>query len=211
MLRQQSNKNILYINCRITTAIPVVVMSFFIYALFSCTGRMKEVGDAITERDSLSAMTTLGVTSFVSDSGITRYKIITEEWLVFDRKNPPFWAFEKGVYLEKFDSIFQVEASIKADTAYFFEKEKLWKLIGNVEIQNQKDERFETELLYWNQNTGRVYSDKKIRIEQIDRITIGQGFESDQEMINYRIRNMEGIYYFDESAESPMPADSING
>ena len=59
------------------------------------------------------------VTTLVSDSGVTRYRINTEEWLVFDRKNPPYWAFEKGVYLEKFDSIFQVEASIKADTAYF--------------------------------------------------------------------------------------------
>ena len=76
----------------------------------SCSGKKKELGDAITERDSMAVMDTRGVTTLVSDSGVTRYRINTEEWLVFDRKNPPYWAFEKGVYLEKFDSIFQVEA-----------------------------------------------------------------------------------------------------
>ncbi len=31
-------------------------------------------------------MDTRGVTTLVSDSGVTRYRINTEEWLVFDRK-----------------------------------------------------------------------------------------------------------------------------
>ena len=40
------------------------------------------------------------------------------------KKNPPYWAFEKGVYLEKFDSLFHIDASIKADTAYYYEKKE---------------------------------------------------------------------------------------
>lgn len=82
----------------------------------------KKLAEAITERDSLPSMKTLGVTTLISDSGITRYKIITEEWEIYDKKNPPYWAFEKGVYLEKFDSLFHIDASIKADTAYYYEK-----------------------------------------------------------------------------------------
>lgn len=181
--------------------------SFLLLLLFiSCGVGKKKLGEAITERDSLPVMSTLGVTTFVSDSGVVRYKIITEEWLIFDRKKPSYWSFEKGVYLEKFDSVFQVEASIKADTAYFYDKDKLWKLIGNVEIQNLKGESFDTELLYWNQNTGKVYSDKRIRIEQIDRIITGRGFESNQQMTDYKINNMEGIFYVDENS---TPIDTI--
>ena len=74
----------------------------------------KNLAEAITERDSLPSMKTLGVTTLISDSGITRYKIITEEWEIYDKKNPPYWAFEKGVYLEKFDSLFHIDASIKS-------------------------------------------------------------------------------------------------
>lgn len=209
MLRR-SNKRLFYTNNSITTTPQVVVM---LLLLLSCTGGKKNIGEAITERDSLPVMSTLGVTTFVSDSGITRYKVETEEWLMFDRKKPSYWAFEKGVYLEKFDSIFQVEASIKSDTAYFYDKDKLWKLIGNVEIQNLKGERFDTELLYWDQNTGKVYSDKRIRIEQTDRIIIGQGFESNQQMTDYKIHNMEGLFYVDKNAGAVNPpalADTIS-
>ena len=105
MLPQRSN--VLF--CRslsITIAFGAVVMLLLFSA---CSGRHKDMGAAITERDSLPVMDTKGVMTLISDSGVTRYRINTEEWLVFDRKNPPYWAFEKGVYLEKFDSVFNVE------------------------------------------------------------------------------------------------------
>lgn len=194
-------------------SITIVLGAMVMLLLFSsCSGKKKELGDAITERDSMAVMDTLGVTTLVSDSGVTRYRINTEEWLVFDRKNPPYWAFEKGVYLEKFDSIFQVEASIKADTAYFFNKEELWKLMGNVHIQNLKGEQFDTELLYWDQRAQRIYSDEFIRIEQPDRIITGHGFESNQQMTVYTIRKPEGIFYVDEetAAADSLQTDTIN-
>ncbi len=195
--------------------------------LSSCSGRHKQMGAAITERDSLPVMDTRGVTTLVSDSGLIRYRILTEEWLVYDRKEPPYWAFEKGVYVEKFDTLFQVEANIKADTAYFYNKEELWKLMGNVHIQNLKGEQFDTELLYWDQKKGRVYSDRFIRIEQPDRIITGRGFESNQEMTIYTIHKPEGIFYVEDEQTAapdslrtdsatvaadtvrPMPADTL--
>lgn len=208
MLPKRSN--VLF--CRslsITIACGAVVMLLLFSA---CSGRHKDLGNAITERDSLPVMDTKEVMTLISDSGVTRYRINTEEWLVFDRKNPPYWAFEKGVYLEKFDSIFQVEASIKADTAYFFNKEELWKLMGNVHIQNLKGEQFDTELLYWDQRAQRIYSDEFIRIEQPDRIITGHGFESNQQMTVYTIRKPEGIFYVDEetAAADSLQTDTIN-
>lgn len=194
----------------ITIAFGAMVM---LLLLSSCSGRKKELGAAITERDSMAVMDTRGVTTLVSDSGITRYRINTEEWLVFDRKDPPYWAFEKGVYLEKFDSLFQVEASIQADTAYFYNKEELWKLIGHVDIQNLKGERFNTELLYWDQRKQKVYSDQFIRIEQPDRIITGRGFESNQQMTVYTIHQPEGVFYVDEvdtAVQDTLKADTLN-
>lgn len=193
-----------YKNMNITIAFMAMVM-FLLFS--SCSGRKKEMGAAITERDSLPVMDTRGVTTLISDSGITRYRINTAEWLIFDRKSPSYWAFEKGVYLEKFDSLFQVEASIKSDTAYFYDKERLWKLMGNVHIQNLKGEKFDTQLLYWDQNKQKVYSDRFIRIEQPDRIITGRGFDSNQQMTVYTIHKPEGVFYVDE--EDTAPKDTI--
>ena len=190
----------------ITTALAVVMLLLF----SSCSGKKKELGAAITERDSLPVMDTQGVVTLVSDSGVIRYRLNAEEWLVYDKKDPPYWAFEKGVYVEKFDSLFQVEASIKADTAYYYDKKKLWKLISNVHIQSQKGELFDTELLYWDQNAKKVYSDKAVRVEQTDRIIYAEGFESNEQMTKYTFFKVNNtIFYVDEESTATVPADSV--
>ncbi|WP_177604057.1 LPS export ABC transporter periplasmic protein LptC [uncultured Phocaeicola sp.] len=185
----------------ITVAIWATVMFLFLPA---CGKKEKPMADAVSEKDSLPDMKTTGVTTLISDSGTIRYKIITEEWLIYSHRNPPFWAFEKGIYLEKFDSIFHVDASIKADTAYYYEPQKLWELRGNVHIQNQQGDKFDTQLMFWDQTKEKIYSDKYIRIEQIDKILTGYGFESNQQLTAYQIFNNTGIF----TVEDQAPADS---
>ncbi len=189
----------------ITIACGVMVM---LVLFSSCSGRKKELGAAITERDSLPVMDTRGVVTLVSDSGVIRYRVNAEEWKVYDRKSPSYWSFEKGVYVEKFDSLFQVEASIKADTAYYYDKQKLWKLISNVHIQNLKGEKFDTELLFWDQNKQKVYSDKEVRIEQPDQIIYAVGFESNEQLTKYTFFKTNGIFYIDEDTGT-APADTL--
>lgn len=193
----------------ITAAFCAAVM----FVLFpSCSGKGKTLADAVSENDTLPSMNSLGVTTLISDSGITRYKIVTEEWIINDKKNPPYWAFEKGVYLEKFDTLFHIDASIKADTAYYYEKKKIWELRSNVQIQSQRGDKFETELLFWNEKEEKIYSDKYIRISQEDKIITGYGFESDQNLTEYQIKNTTGVFTVEDKAPEAtgsQQADSI--
>ena len=186
---------------RISISITVAVWATVMFLFFpSCGGKKKELAAAIDEKDSLPDMHSTGITSYVSDSGMIRYKIVTDEWLIFSKKNPPYWAFEKGLYLEKFDTLFRVDASIKADTAYYHEKKEIWELRGNVHIQNQIGDKFDTELLFWDQAKEKIYSDKFIRIEQADKILTGYGFESNQQMTEYEISRPEGIFTIEDTA-----------
>lgn len=191
--------------------VGAVVMSV-LCVVSACSGQDKQFAEAITERDSLPVLETRGVSTLISDSGVVRYRITAPLWQVFDRKNPSHWAFEEGVYLETFDESFQTQASIQADTAYYFDGQRLWELDGNVEIKNLKGEQFNTQQMFWNQNTQRVYSDKFIRIRQTDRIITGHGFESNQQMTVYRIFRPEGVFYVDDSTAAPdsIAADSAS-
>lgn len=166
--------------------------------LFSCNHGKKQYTDAITCRDSIPGMTTYDIVSLVSDSGIVRYKIIAARWDIYDRLDPPKWAFEEGVYLEKFADSLTIDAIVKADTAYYFEKDELWELHGHVHIENLQDELFDTDLLFWNQKTERVWSEHFIRIVQKDRIITGFGFTSNQQFDRYTIRNTQGIFPIDD-------------
>lgn len=173
--------------------LAVVVLIF----LTSCQEKQFNA-PAIECRDSLAVMSTYGVSTLISDSGRISYKIDAEEWFVFDKRQPPYWAFEKGVYLEKYDRDLNIEATIKCDTAYYYSEQKLWKLIGNVDIRNPKDERFFTDLMYWDQDKELIYSDAYIKIEQEDQVTEGVGFSSNQSMTVWEIKNTKGIYAIKE-------------
>jgi len=143
-------------------------------------------------------MVTRDVSTYISDSGVVRYKIIAKEWKVFDRLDPSMWTFEEGVYLEKFNNDFSIEATIIADTAYYYDKKELWELRSNVHIENEQNEKFDTNLLFWDQKTEKVYSDQYIRIQQEKKIITGTGFESNQQFTNYTIKKTQGIFPFEE-------------
>ncbi len=173
--------------------------------LSSCGGKEKHLAAQVENRDSLPSMQTIGVSSLISDSGVIRYKIVAEEWLVYDKRNPSKWAFEKGIFLEKFNDSMKVDAKIKADTAYYYDKQKLWDLRGHVSVRNQKGEKFDTNQLFWNQNTQRVYSDQYIRIEQEDKTITGYGFRSNQQFTDYVIHNTAGIFPVEEQPNDSIP------
>lgn len=192
----------------ITVALGVTVMLFFIALPTSCSGKKEKFEAIVTSRDSLALMDTKGMTSLVSDSGYIRYRIIADEWLIFDQMTPPFWSFEKGVYVERFDTLMQVDAHIEADTAYYFDKERLWELRSNVKIVNLEGVTFTTDLLYWNQITEKIYSDAFITIVDDDNTLYGYGFDSDQTLQNYVIRKPRGVGYI-EMNNQEKHTDSI--
>jgi LPS export ABC transporter protein LptC len=186
-------------------AILLGVIAMFLFMSLSCSREKKDMVDIVFDRENTYTMKATDVSTLISDSGVTRYKMVTKEWLCYEEATEPYWFFPEKVHVEKFDSLFQVDASIDADTAYFFTKKKLWKLIGNVEVKNLAQERFETSLLYWDQNQEKIYSDQYIRITKGDFINTGVGFEANQTLTRYQIFNSGAEIPFQEKA-----ADSTN-
>lgn len=188
----------------ITIVTATIVMLFLLSA---CSKKKQPTTEAITNRDSVPIMVTHGVSTYISDSGVVRYKIITDEWKVFDRLDPSRWTFEQGVYLEKFNNDLSIEATILADTAYYYDKEELWELRGNVHIENEQDEKFDTQLLFWNQKSQTIYSDQYIRIRQQKRIITGIGFTSNQNFTQYTIKQTQGIFPVKENENVDVDED----
>lgn len=191
----------------ITTTLGVVVMLLLFFA--SCSKEVKEVVEVSSDPEKDYTMKATEVSTLISDSGITRYRINAKTWLVFGNAKEPHQYFPDGIYVEKFDTLFRAEASIKADTAYYFEKKGLWRLIGDVHVESLQGEQFDTDELFWNQKEEKVYSEKFIRIQQKEQIITGKGFESNQNMTKYQIRDSQGIFPIEENVQdTSQPADS---
>ena len=145
-------------------------------------------------RQQVAALVTDSVTTLISDSGITRYRIESPKWLVYDKTEPPYQEFPDGIYLEQFDINLKVQASLKADYAFYNESWQQWTLRGNVHALNRKGEEFDTPEMIWDQKSHRVFSDTTIHIKRETSIITGVGFDSNEEMSKYTILNPTGVF-----------------
>ncbi|WP_243349337.1 LPS export ABC transporter periplasmic protein LptC [Parabacteroides sp. FAFU027] len=170
-----------------------------ILTIASCSKQESETIRSFKDVSKVPTLLTKNVSSLISDSGITRYRLVADEWAIFERSAEAYWSFPKGIYVEKFDSALHVEASIKADSAFFYVPRKLWRLKKNVKILNLVGETFETDELFWDQYQQKIYSNKQIKINQISKIITGIGFESNEQMTSYKIHKIQGIFYINDS------------
>src|SRR5690606_18845692 len=122
----------------ITTTFVVVMFLF----LLSCKEKDKNLLSIVYDPEVVPTMITDTVTTLISDSGITRYKLIADVWKVFDKAKDPYWFFPEGIYLERFTPDFNIEATVSADTAWYYSNKDLWRLKKNVHIENMKGEIF---------------------------------------------------------------------
>lgn len=179
-----------------------VALLIVIMAATACKEEKKEFLSGRINPEVFPTMMTREVETLISDSGITRYRIISPLWLVYDEAKVPHWRFPDGLNLEKFDDFMRRDATVRCDSATYFKLEQLWRLDGNVRIANVAKEKFLTNQLFWDQQNHKIYSDSFIHIEKSDRIIEGYGFISDEQLTNYTVNNVAGIFPVGE--EGPM-------
>jgi len=170
------------------------VFFFPLLFLVSCSDVKEHTAPPIYDRDSVSMMTSYGVNTLISDSGVIKYRIVTERWDVNTVKNPSRWTFEKGVFFEQFDEQFHVQAYIQADTAWYFDQKKLWHLRGRVRIRNINGLIYESEELFWDGLKHELYSNVFSKVVTPERSMEGTYFLSDERMRHYTVTNSKGSF-----------------
>ena len=173
---------------------PFFLLAVSLFLAVSCSQEKEHTAPAINPKDSVSLMTSFGVNTLISDSGVMKYRIVTEKWEVNEVRNPSRWMFERGLFLEQFDERFHVQAYIQCDTAYYYDKNKVWELRGRVRIRTLDGVRFSSEELFWDQNRHELYSNKFSRVVSPARALQGAYFRSDERMTHYIISNTKGSF-----------------
>jgi lipopolysaccharide export system protein LptC len=180
----------------------------------SCSNRNKNMPVVTVNAQAIPFAHTVDGSTLISDSGITRYRMEAKIWDMYSNAEEPYWYFPEKIYVERFDSLFNVEGYIKADTAYYFEKKELWQLIGNVFIKNMEGRTFETSELFWNKDSGPVsmeafYTDKAVKITEPngDIKYSRNGFKSNQSMSEILLYSFGGEFSVEESGN--LEADSL--
>lgn len=168
----------------------LLVVAFFA----SCEEQKEHTAGAIHDRDSVSMMTSYGVNTLISDSGVIKYRIVTERWEVNTVRTPSRWIFEKGLFFEQFDDKFHVQAYIQCDTAYYYDQKRLWELRSRVSVLTKDGLRFNSQLLFWDEQAHELYSNVHSKLVTPERTLEGTYFRSDERMTRYYVSNSKGSF-----------------
>ena len=179
-------------------------MLVLIVLMWACSEEHEHTAPAIYEKDSVSMMTSYGVNNMISDSGVMKYRIVTEQWDINTVRQPSRWEFMKGIFFEQFDEEMHMKAYIQADTAWYYDQQRLWKLRGRVFIRKADNALIYTsDEVYWDGLKHQFYSLAFSRIVTPERTMEGTYFESNEEMTHYMVTNSQGSFLAEDMLAEP--------
>lgn len=172
--------------------------------LWACDEAKEHTAPAIYPKDSVSMMTSYGVNTMISDSGVMKYRIVTEQWDVNTVRQPSRWEFMKGIFFEQYDEEMRMQAYIQADSAWYYDQQRLWKLRGRVFIRKADSALlYSSDELFWDGIKHQFYSHAFSRIVTPERTMEGTYFESNEKMTHYMVSNSQGSFRAEDMLGEP--------
>ena len=183
--------------------------------LFSCNNER-----VATEYDNETLMTesTENRTIVMMENGKRSYTFTSPLMEGYRLAKNPYQEFRRGIEMTTYtDSLSLVDATITANYAIYYERQKLWEAKGNVVIikRNRKSgdttvtglTEVYTQQLFWNATTKKIYSNVDTKVLQPDGWHFGVGFEANDDLKNIHFRKYSSEMEFDMS---PTPvSDSV--
>ncbi len=162
--------------------------------LFGCKSDIKTIY-IYGEIDTLPEMIAKDIEFIRSDSGIVQALLTSPLMNKYSGKKP-FIEFPDGFKVQFYDSLLNVKSFITANYGISYEKKKRMEAYKNVVvINNEKNEKLNTEHLIWDQSKKIIFSNVAIKITTKDEVIFGDGLESDETFDKYEIINPTGVFH----------------
>ena len=184
----------------------MVALSFLGSAilLFSCGAADSE--KSAVNNEALMTERSEDLTILMSENGRRSYHFKTPLLEGYTLASDHYREFRKGIHITTYqnDSLTTVNATLVANYAIYYEKRELWEAKGDVVVEKADGTKLYTQQLFWNSKTGRIYSNVDSKIVKGSDTFMGEGFESNEELKEWRFRRMSGKMLVNmEPTESP--------
>jgi lipopolysaccharide export system protein LptC len=181
--------------------IIIPVFTGIIMFFSSCENSDIEKIKAITSELHAPTMAVSNTEIIYSENGLIKRKLISPQINQYLNIEKPYTEFPEGLHVEFYDSTENVSSYIKAKYCINDETEQLWTAQNNVVVVSAKGDTLNTEFLIWNQKTKKIYSDQYVRISNKSGVVHGKGFEADEDLTNWKIKQTSGTISIDKEDE----------
>ena len=184
-----------------------VLVSGAAILFFGCENNIQKI-KAFSSTENLPLQEATNFETLFTDSGEVRFSLKAPKLFRYETDGKPFVEFTEGIELVKYDANQNIISSITADYAKQFPNEDKWEAKNNVVATNLEGDTLKTEHLIWEEQTEKIYTEEFVKIIRPDQIITGIGFESDQSLENWRIKNPKGTIYVELENNSQTGSDS---
>lgn len=179
--------------------------------LFSCEADRAAAEDTGTENLMTEYSENLSIV--MSENGRKSYHFETPLLEGYGQARDPYREFRKGIKITMFekDSTAAESAVLTSNYAINYGNRRLWEAKGDVVVTKSDGKKLFTSQLFWNQATGRIYSNVDSKIVDGDEVYNCEGFETDESMNDLTYRKLDGVTYFTSSEEAEAYASGGSG
>ncbi len=134
-----------------------------------------------------------------SDSGKLVVKLVTPKLNRY-LEEAPHLEFPEGLELHFYDSAMNVKTTLTADYGVSWEETRIMEVKNDVVINNfDKNETLNTEHIIWDRKQQKIYSNVFVKRTTPDGVLYGDGFDADENLKSYSLRNPRGMFTIEEN------------
>lgn len=192
--------------------IELATASAVAFVVYSCRGKLAE--EDVKDISQMPVQTADSITSVQTENGHIQMRMEAPLMERYENDTLSTQLFPEGFAVYGYIEGGLLETSIVADQARhlkYSDGRESWAAFGNVVVKNLiKREVMETDTLYWDQKSEKIWTDCYVKMYSPDGFMQGYGMESDQRARNsviFRPFNSYGIVTQDSTAVS---VDSVN-
>ena len=171
----------------------IACASILIILLISCENKSDKIPKS--EILNLPSLTVIDDTTVYSDSGQVELILTFPLMEQYDNSGQPYYEFRSGLHVDVYDGKPEPSGSVTSKYAKYTKSTNVWELKDSVVVINEKSDKLETEVLYWDQTKDLIYSDRFVRFTNEDQIVMGTGFESDPHLKKRKIKKVSATIY----------------
>lgn len=157
---------------------------------FSCENSIEKI-NLVTHEDNFPSEYSENIELIYTDSAVKKFKLNAPVLQRFIGDSI-YTEFPKGVKVIIYDEEDEANSELTANYAINYETQDKLEAKNDVIIVNKFGEKLNTEHLWWDKKTSKIYSDAFVKITTKEEIIFGDGLEANQDFTQYKIKNIKG-------------------
>ncbi len=166
------------------------------FVLIACENDYKVIQDL--QRKKLTVDEVKNVESYLSQAGIVKAKLTAPFMLRF-YDSVPRVEFPNSLHVDFYNDSMVIESYLDSKKGYYYEQQSRVILTDSVVVIRINGDTLKTKELFWEQTLHKLFTNSDVEIRQKTKTIYGKGFESDEQLKNFRIDSVKGVLLVGES------------